>query len=109
MFAAGGGALSGREASKLQKAADEQNKSSFGLAFMTDATDTERERGVTVDVGAAKLIDMEKFQLALLDAPGHKVTRNNVNWPKKIICEKCTSGIFRLLEYRHVHALSLHI
>ena len=83
MFAAGGGALSGREASKLQKAADEQNKSSFGLAFMTDATDTERERGVTVDVGAAKLIDMEKFQLALLDAPGHKVTRNNVNWPKK--------------------------
>merc|ERR1712130_159125 len=68
----GGGALSGRDASKLQKAADEQNKSSFGLAFMTDATDTERERGVTVDVGAAKLIDMQKFQLALLDAPGHK-------------------------------------
>ena len=53
--------------------AKKRRQSSFGLAFMMDQTDTERERGVTVDVGAAKHINLENLDLALLDAPGHRV------------------------------------
>jgi len=68
----GAGNLDERERRKLQKSADEQGKSSFGLAYMMDATEAERERGVTIDVGEAKLIEMDQYQLALLDAPGHK-------------------------------------
>ena len=49
-----------RERRKLQKSADEQGKSSFGLAYMMDATEAERERGVTIDVGEAKLIEMDQ-------------------------------------------------
>ena len=66
------GNLDERERRKLQKTADEQGKGSFGLAYMMDATEAERSRGVTVDVGEAKLIEMEHYQLMLLDAPGHK-------------------------------------
>ena len=68
-----GGTLSHHDATKLQQLADESGKSSFGLAYMMDQTDTERERGVTVDVGSAKFIQLDKIELALLDAPGHKV------------------------------------
>ena len=60
----------------MQKTADEHGKSSFGLAYMMDATEAERNRGVTVDVGEAKLIDFPQYKLALLDAPG--------NWSKTI-------------------------
>ena len=69
----GAGNLEEREKRKLQKSADEVGKSSFGLAFMMDATDEERARGVTIDVGEAKIIEFPSFRLALLDAPGHKV------------------------------------
>ena len=66
----GAGNLEEREKRKLQKTADELGKSSFGLAYMMDATEAERNRGVTVDVGEAKLIDFPQYKLALLDAPG---------------------------------------
>lgn len=56
----GAGNLDERERRKLQKSADEQGKSSFGLAYMMDATEAERERGVTIDVGEAKLIEMDQ-------------------------------------------------
>ena len=42
----GCGTLTKHEKTKLQNSADERGKSSFGLAFMTDQTETERERGL---------------------------------------------------------------
>ena len=68
----GCGNLEDREKRQLQKSADELGKSSFGLAFMMDATEQERTRGVTIDVGEAKIIEFPTYRLALLDAPGHK-------------------------------------
>jgi len=68
----GCGNLEDREKRQLQKSADELGKSSFGLAFMMDATEQERARGVTIDVGEAKIIEFPTYRLALLDAPGHK-------------------------------------
>ena len=69
----GCGNLSSRDAGKLENQAELIGKPSFGLAFMMDQTETERERGVTIEVGNAKFIELQKLQLALLDAPGHKV------------------------------------
>ena len=69
----GCGNLSSRDAGKLENQAELIGKPSFGLAFMMDQTETERERGVTIEVGNAKFIELRKLQLALLDAPGHKV------------------------------------
>ena len=68
----GCGNLEDREKRQLQKSADELGKSSFGLAFMMDATEQERARGVTIDVGEAKIIEFPTYRLALLDAPGQK-------------------------------------
>lgn len=56
---------------KYQKAATSIGKSSFALAWFTDEDDSERERGVTIDIGT-KFAKTEKFDFTILDAPGHK-------------------------------------
>lgn len=45
-------------------------KASFALAWVMDEDDSERERGVTIDV-ATKYISTENHELTILDSPGH--------------------------------------
>ena len=62
--------VSQRLLQKYQKAATSIGKSSFALAWFTDEDDSERERGVTIDI-ATKFAKTEKFDFTILDAPGH--------------------------------------
>ena len=63
--------VSSRLLAKYQKASTQIGKSSFALAWFTDEDDSERERGVTIDVGT-KFARLERYDLTLLDAPGHR-------------------------------------
>jgi len=56
---------------KFQKQAAEIGKASFALAWIMDEDESERERGVTMDV-ATKTISTPKYDVTILDAPGHK-------------------------------------
>ena len=62
--------VSQRLLQKYQKAATSIGKSSFALAWFTDEDESERERGVTIDIGT-KFARTEKFDFTVLDAPGH--------------------------------------
>lgn len=63
--------VSQRQLQKYQKAANNIGKSSFALAWFTDEDESERERGVTMDVGT-KFARTNNFDFTILDAPGHK-------------------------------------
>eukprot|EP00569_Conticribra_weissflogii_P012268 CAMPEP_0171380106 /NCGR_PEP_ID=MMETSP0879-20121228/28405_1 /TAXON_ID=67004 /ORGANISM="Thalassiosira weissflogii, Strain CCMP1336" /LENGTH=282 /DNA_ID=CAMNT_0011891097 /DNA_START=215 /DNA_END=1060 /DNA_ORIENTATION=- len=63
--------VSSRLLAKYQKASSQIGKSSFALAWFTDEDESERERGVTIDVGT-KFARLDKCDLTLLDAPGHR-------------------------------------
>ena len=65
------GEVSMRNIKKYKKEAEQYNKASFCFAWVLDATDEERSRGVTVDVGVAQF-KTKKRSYTLLDAPGHK-------------------------------------
>lgn len=45
-------------------------KASFALAWVMDEDESERERGVTIDI-ATKYISTDRHELTILDAPGH--------------------------------------
>jgi elongation factor 1 alpha-like protein len=60
-----------RTVMKYQKQAAEIGKASFALAWIMDEDESERERGVTMDV-ATKTISTPKYDVTILDAPGHK-------------------------------------
>jgi elongation factor 1 alpha-like protein len=60
-----------RQYQKHQKSSSQIGKSSFALAWFTDEDDTERERGVTIDV-ATKCIQTSRYDITLLDSPGHR-------------------------------------
>lgn len=62
--------VSQRLLQKYQKAATSIGKSSFALAWFTDEDESERERGVTIDIGT-KFAKTERFDFTVLDAPGH--------------------------------------
>lgn len=64
------GAFNAREQEKLAKIAAENQKSSFSLAYFTDRTEQERQRGVTINT---TLVEMQtkKFRINFLDCPGH--------------------------------------
>lgn len=64
------GQVSKRTVEKYQKQASELGKASFALAWVMDEDETERERGVTMDI-ATKLISTETHDFVILDAPGH--------------------------------------
>jgi elongation factor 1 alpha-like protein len=64
------GHVSKRTVEKYQKQASELGKASFALAWVMDEDETERERGVTMDI-ATKLISTETHDFVILDAPGH--------------------------------------
>eukprot|EP00584_Thalassiosira_punctigera_P005859 CAMPEP_0172539188 /NCGR_PEP_ID=MMETSP1067-20121228/10449_1 /TAXON_ID=265564 ORGANISM="Thalassiosira punctigera, Strain Tpunct2005C2" /NCGR_SAMPLE_ID=MMETSP1067 /ASSEMBLY_ACC=CAM_ASM_000444 /LENGTH=291 /DNA_ID=CAMNT_0013324835 /DNA_START=115 /DNA_END=987 /DNA_ORIENTATION=- len=63
--------VSARLLEKYRKASSAIGKSSFALAWFTDEDESERERGVTVDI-ATKFVRTERFDITILDAPGHK-------------------------------------
>jgi len=56
---------------KLKEKAQELGKGGFEFAFVMDNLKEERERGVTIDL-AHKKFDTDKFNLTIIDAPGHK-------------------------------------
>ena len=64
------GHVTKRTVQKYQKQASELGKASFALAWVMDEDETERERGVTMDI-ATKTISTAMHDFVVLDAPGH--------------------------------------
>ena len=60
------GNINAKTTRNLQKIADNNSKSSFALAYAMDSTESERKRGVTIDVGSAQIIELDSYNLALL-------------------------------------------
>lgn len=56
---------------KLKQKAEELGKGGFEFAFVMDNLKEERERGVTIDLAYKKFIS-EKYEITIIDAPGHK-------------------------------------
>lgn len=56
---------------KYEKESTKIGKGSFALAWVLDATEEERERGVTVDFGEASF-ETSKAHFSVVDAPGHR-------------------------------------
>ncbi|AFM98153.1 translation elongation factor Tu [Encephalitozoon hellem] len=65
------GAVDKREMEKYEKEAALNNKDTFYLAYLTDKTDAERKRGITITTTLVNL-PTEKFNINILDCPGHK-------------------------------------
>ena len=65
------GAVSEQEMKKLREEAEKHGKVGFEFAYIMDKIKEERERGVTIDL-AYKKIMTEKFQITIIDAPGHR-------------------------------------
>lgn len=64
------GMVQKRTVAKYQKQSSEIGKASFALAWIMDEDESERERGVTIDI-ATKHISTENHDITILDAPGH--------------------------------------
>ena len=56
---------------KLREEAEKHGKVGFEFAYVMDKIKEERERGVTIDLAYRKIIT-EKFQITIIDAPGHR-------------------------------------
>jgi len=65
------GAISEQEMKKLREEAEKHGKVGFEFAYVMDKIKEERERGVTIDL-AYKKIMTQKFQITIIDAPGHR-------------------------------------
>lgn len=55
----------------FQKESKEQGKASFAFAWVLDAHEEERSRGITVDVGMS-YFETDNRRVVLLDSPGHR-------------------------------------
>jgi len=67
------GAVAPRDAEKVRRAAAAAGRASFGWAWLLDATEGERARGVTTRVARARLVAPPSGRgVALVDAPGHR-------------------------------------
>ena len=60
-----------RVITKFEKQAAEIGKSSFALAWVFDTDESERTRGITMDIGT-RLAKTKSHDIVILDAPGHK-------------------------------------
>ncbi len=69
MFEAG--KVTEQELAKLKEEAQKHGKVGFEFAFVMDKLKEERERGLTIDL-AYKKITTQKYNLTIIDAPGHK-------------------------------------
>lgn len=65
------GAVSPQEMEKLKAEAQKYGKVGFEFAYVMDAIKQERERGVTIDLSYKKIMT-DKYQLTIIDAPGHR-------------------------------------
>lgn len=65
------GTVNKRSIEKNFQLATTYDKESFGYAFVTDELQSERERGVTIDVAERELATTTR-SFTILDAPGHK-------------------------------------
>jgi len=65
------GIVSEQEMKKLKEEAEKYGKAGFEFAYVMDKIKEERERGVTIDL-AYKKITTQKFEITIIDAPGHK-------------------------------------
>lgn len=65
------GIISEQELTKLKEEAQKHGKAGFEFAFVMDRIKEERERGVTIDLAYRKIMT-NKFQVTIIDAPGHK-------------------------------------
>ena len=70
MFYDGGG-VPEQDMKKLKEEAAKHGKAGFEFAYVMDNIKEERERGVTIDLSYKKL-ETEKFNITIIDAPGHK-------------------------------------
>ena len=65
------GNVSEQEMKKLREEAEKHGKAGFEFAYIMDKVKEERERGVTIDL-AYKKINTDKFEITIIDAPGHR-------------------------------------
>jgi len=65
------GGIDKRTIEKFEKEAQEMGKGSFKYAWVLDKLKAERERGITIDIALWKFMT-EKFQVTIIDAPGHR-------------------------------------
>ncbi len=65
------GAVSEQQMTKFKQEAEKHGKTGFEFAYIMDKIKEERERGVTIDL-AYKKIMTEKYQITIIDAPGHR-------------------------------------
>ena len=65
------GAVSEQEMKKLREEAEKHGKEGFEFAYVMDKIKEERERGVTIDLAYRKILT-QKFQISIIDAPGHR-------------------------------------
>ncbi len=65
------GLVSEQEMKKLKDEAEKHGKPGFEFAYIMDKIKEERERGVTIDL-AYKKIMTQKWQITIIDAPGHR-------------------------------------
>jgi len=65
------GAVAEQEMKKLKEEAQKHGKAGFEFAYVMDSIKEERERGVTIDLAYKKIIT-QKYEVTIIDAPGHK-------------------------------------
>ena len=65
------GEFSEQELKKMREVAEKLGKAGFEFAFVMDKLKEERERGLTIDLAYKKLVT-KKYQVTIIDAPGHK-------------------------------------
>ena len=65
------GVFDERQLTKLKLAAEAQGRDTFAYAYFFDNTDTEREKGITIDA-TLKQFKLKKFSANIIDCPGHK-------------------------------------
>ncbi len=65
------GIVSEQEMKKLREEAEKHGKAGFEFAYVMDKIKEERERGVTIDLAYRKILT-QKFQITIIDAPGHR-------------------------------------
>ncbi len=65
------GAVSEQEMKKNREEAEKHGKVGFEFAYVMDKIKEERERGVTIDLAYKKIVT-QKYQITIIDAPGHR-------------------------------------
>ncbi len=65
------GLVSEQEMKKNKEEAEKHGKAGFEFAYVMDKIKEERERGVTIDLAYKKIVT-QKYQITIIDAPGHR-------------------------------------